>query len=219
MRLNFILPLAAAASFGLMASANAAIIITEEPGSNLASFSYSINDATRTITLREVWDAGTSGNVVLKFEGWDYNRDSWTVNKFVTNNTGDDWTSFSNELLNADKDGSIDTDGLSFAQFGVPFRPRTSDVFTTVMADEIADRDFLLFEDGLVANGSSVFMTFGLTARRDGEADNVNPFFLRQSETLAAIPEPATWAMLITGFGLVGFSMRRRRSTVASVTA
>lgn len=28
----------------------------------------------------------------------------------------------------------------------------------------------------------------------------------------AAVPEPATWAMLIMGFGLVGFAARRRRS-------
>lgn len=33
------------------------------------------------------------------------------------------------------------------------------------------------------------------------------------------VPEPATWAMLITGFGLVGFAMRRRKSTLASVSA
>ncbi len=33
-----------------------------------------------------------------------------------------------------------------------------------------------------------------------------------------AVPEPATWAMLITGFGLVGFAARRRRA-VSSVTA
>jgi hypothetical protein len=33
------------------------------------------------------------------------------------------------------------------------------------------------------------------------------------------IPEPATWAMMITGFGLVGFAMRRRKSTIASVAA
>jgi hypothetical protein len=26
-----------------------------------------------------------------------------------------------------------------------------------------------------------------------------------------AVPEPATWAMMITGFGMVGFAMRRRR--------
>ncbi len=33
------------------------------------------------------------------------------------------------------------------------------------------------------------------------------------------VPEPATWAMLIAGFGLVGSAMRRRRSTVAHVAA
>jgi hypothetical protein len=31
-----------------------------------------------------------------------------------------------------------------------------------------------------------------------------------------AVPEPATWAMLIAGFGLVGFAARRRRATVAA---
>lgn len=35
----------------------------------------------------------------------------------------------------------------------------------------------------------------------------------------AAIPEPATWAMFILGFGLVGSSMRRRRGNAAQVSA
>ena len=35
----------------------------------------------------------------------------------------------------------------------------------------------------------------------------------------AAVPEPATWAMLIAGFGLVGFAARRSRKTVSFVTA
>lgn len=34
-----------------------------------------------------------------------------------------------------------------------------------------------------------------------------------------AVPEPATWAMMIAGFGLVGGAMRRRRSTVQYLTA
>jgi hypothetical protein len=33
---------------------------------------------------------------------------------------------------------------------------------------------------------------------------------------IGVIPEPATWAMLITGFGLVGFVARRRRAALAA---
>lgn len=33
------------------------------------------------------------------------------------------------------------------------------------------------------------------------------------------VPEPATWAMLIAGFGLVGLAMRRRKASIASVAA
>lgn len=34
---------------------------------------------------------------------------------------------------------------------------------------------------------------------------------------IAAVPEPASWALLISGFGIIGLAMRRRR--VAAVTA
>jgi hypothetical protein len=29
---------------------------------------------------------------------------------------------------------------------------------------------------------------------------------------MAAVPEPGTWAMMLLGFGAIGFSMRRRRT-------
>jgi hypothetical protein len=35
------------------------------------------------------------------------------------------------------------------------------------------------------------------------------------TEHVAAVPEPASWAMMIGGFGLVGFSLRKRRGTSA----
>lgn len=35
----------------------------------------------------------------------------------------------------------------------------------------------------------------------------------------SVVPEPATWAMLIAGFGMVGFAARRRRGTAAHATA
>jgi hypothetical protein len=34
-------------------------------------------------------------------------------------------------------------------------------------------------------------------------------------DTAAAVPEPATWAMMIIGFGAVGSAMRRRRTAIA----
>lgn len=33
---------------------------------------------------------------------------------------------------------------------------------------------------------------------------------------LASVPEPSTWAMMLVGFGLVGFSMRRSRARTAA---
>jgi hypothetical protein len=34
--------------------------------------------------------------------------------------------------------------------------------------------------------------------------------------TAGAVPEPATWAMMITGFGMAGVSLRRRRSALVA---
>jgi hypothetical protein len=44
-----------------------------------------------------------------------------------------------------------------------------------------------------------------------GPDDNHDDMIIRV--TAMAVPEPATWAMLIAGFGLVGFSLRRRQTT------
>lgn len=34
-----------------------------------------------------------------------------------------------------------------------------------------------------------------------------------------AVPEPASWALMVAGFGMVGFGMRRRTATLARVSA
>jgi hypothetical protein len=49
------------------------------------------------------------------------------------------------------------------------------------------------------------------------ESDNHTVGFFTQPG--GVIPEPATWAMMISGFGLVGFAARRRRGAAAIVTA
>jgi choice-of-anchor C domain-containing protein len=61
------------------------------------------------------------------------------------------------------------------------------------------------------ALGSQTTLTFagGNSGPWGAALDNVNV-------SLVAVPEPATWAMLILGFGMVGAASRRRRTVVAA---
>ena len=73
-------------------------------------------------------------------------------------------------------------------------------------------------------NGGSAATAFAalLTGLQAGRAyQNVHSTFAPGGEIrgqLAAVPEPASWAMLITGFGVAGVALRRRRrrTTVAA---
>ena len=70
---------------------------------------------------------------------------------------------------------------------------------------------------GLFAAGNN---TIEFIVRNAAQATG-NPSGLRVeflSSNVAAIPEPATWAMMIVGFGLVGGAMRRRVAKVSYAT-
>jgi hypothetical protein len=57
----------------------------------------------------------------------------------------------------------------------------------------------------------------GLRLRSTGVAFEFDSFAAAEAlDPNGGVPEPATWAMLLAGFGLVGVSARRRRPTVAS---
>jgi PEP-CTERM motif len=47
-----------------------------------------------------------------------------------------------------------------------------------------------------------------------GSADNIGVLIDNVSIDVAAVPEPATWMMLLAGFGLVGAALRRRGSAL-----
>lgn len=59
---------------------------------------------------------------------------------------------------------------------------------------------------GVAFGGAAMSIDFGGTANQTG-FDNVT----FGSDRPGAIPEPATWAMMITGFGMAGAVLRRRR--------
>lgn len=70
---------------------------------------------------------------------------------------------------------------------------------------------------GTAAGARTAFLT-GLNAGRVYYNLHTSTFpggEIRGNLTLTAVPEPASWAMMIGGFGLVGASMRRRRMVAA----
>ena len=56
--------------------------------------------------------------------------------------------------------------------------------------------------------------TYNLSFENNG-GDNLGALLDNVSISTAAIPEPATWAMLIAGFGAAGAVLRRRRGALA----
>ncbi len=68
--------------------------------------------------------------------------------------------------------------------------------------------DFNLFASTLGAPSGSFY--FVLTT------DNGSGDSLAVTSISAAVPEPASWALMVAGFGLVGFAARRRSVTVAA---
>lgn len=98
----------------------------------------------------------------------------------------------------------------------------------TTFAD-LANLDSLnfAFSNRLAPGDDSYFFFLDTTATRfsrtalfdltgsDGSAFGYSSLY--STFGVAAVPEPGTWAMMITGFGLVGFAMRgRRREAVAA---
>lgn len=66
---------------------------------------------------------------------------------------------------------------------------------------------------GRFLGASGAFQGVGLLDRR--VARPLNSLSLKGALSLPAVPEPATWSLMILGFGLAGVSLRRRRSLAA----
>ena len=83
----------------------------------------------------------------------------------------------------------------------------------------VGDDGFGIF---LGANDYSGLLTnvfyIGYDDQITGQDDNHDDLILRVTVS-PAIPEPATWAMMLLGFGAVGVAMRRRRAPVLAQAA
>jgi len=104
------------------------------------------------------------------------------------------------------------TDGCSFDFFGgnacfamVPYATANGQ-FTAVSARNSSD-EFIGDNTDEVFSGSVDLDTFPLLTR----------VFVRFTPSAAAVPEPNTWAMMLLGFGAIGFTIRRKQEGRRSI--
>jgi hypothetical protein len=217
-------------------AAYAVPVASLHPGNlGISTLGFEFDASTNTITLRETWTSTGAG--IVQITDLDDNV-AYTVVKVITNSSGVNWVSFAQELLDpvgfADETdipppsfappgftSSNDTDGLSFAQgSGIP---RTSTVFGSVLADELAGRDFLDFFGGSLLAGGVDTLNFGLSDNNglgssecDGAVCPNQPFLLVQRPNARSVTEgvPQPGSLLLLGAGLlaVAFAVHRRRA-------
>ena len=83
-------------------------------------------------------------------------------------------------------------------------------------------------DSGEVAGGFSGWQTATMTFQASGTSQVLSflaqtsspgapPFLLLDGVNLTAVPEPTTWAMMLGGFGLIGFLARRRQRGSAAL--
>ena len=108
--------------------------------------------------------------------------------------------------------GSMDFGPLALGSLQIAYK------FTFFMADESADivKYFSFTNKNMTAHtvefadlGAITGFRFGTSVGGSQQFDNIV-----LNDVAAAVPEPATWAMMLGGFGLIGGAMRRRRASV-----
>ena len=82
----------------------------------------------------------------------------------------------------------------------------------TVSTNTAGDQAFANYQISFVANQAGTFSAFMGTYGDDNVGPVVDNMLLT---SVAGVPEPATWALMLGGFGLAGVSLRRRKAVAA----
>jgi len=157
-----------------------------------------VNVATNTSLTNIGFYSATPNGGNVKYMIWDGTNSTLLFSIVGTTTTG------STPTLNFSPDFSLDLLAGNTYYFGI-------------ISDSPLDVGFSFFgsvsQSGLTATGNNSNYTNYATPSFVGTGGaNIN-LVLLGTQAAGAVPEPATWAMMILGFGAIGWSVRRGRKS------
>ncbi|MEG3123201.1 FxDxF family PEP-CTERM protein [Sphingomonas sp. GB1N7] len=100
------------------------------------------------------------------------------------------------------------------ALYAAPFNPASPLTNIIIANDDLAAGN--VTQSGFTVNLLAGTVYTAVIAGFDNQ--DFGTYTLTIANAASAVPEPATWAMMIAGFGMVGFGMRRRAKPSVRVT-
>jgi len=191
---RFLAPLALAAAVSVAAPATAAVIYT---GAGAA-----IPDNSFTLSSIEITDSFLLDDVNVRIDGLAHNY-SGDVQFYLSK--GDVTVQlFKNYGFNFYMRGTMVFDDEAAT-------PITS--YPTVIAAAYRPTQALSAFDGLDAKG---IWTLKAADTSSGSSGSYTGWALEMTKTPTAVPEPASWALMILGFGAAGAMLRQRRQALVA---
>lgn len=171
---------------------NNGFVIETTPDSSNLNFSLNTGSST-TLNMFKIYTNETD----VDSDDKQANAKPITVKFTFTSPTGQSGDDTADGITYA-VDGNVDNYGVVHWTDPANLTFSNGNVLTITMSDETFNEDNRGNDlDAGSRNGATVQATFALTQK-----------------AVAGVPEPATWAMMIGGFGMSGAMLRRRRSAM-----
>jgi hypothetical protein len=191
-----------AASIGMATSANASTVLSENFESGLGVFTPSGQVATYTGT-DYIPCCGTSGSA------------SAMSNHFASFGAGNQpsgtlttaFNTLAGEIYHLSFDYGALGNGTDALSMSLPDYALTFTFFP--VANNNMDTTFQTATFDILGNGGAITLQF--TSAGTDNVDAILDNVLITDRFAPGVPEPATWAMMLLGFGAMGMALRRRR--------